>query len=101
MDRHGFYSTRCDQASKDVHHLTYARLGQERLEDLIDVCRVHHIFLHMDLHCDVCGDYPAVDEESCVNEISRLIADYGDDDIADFWGTTHTCWGCREMFDGD
>jgi hypothetical protein len=30
---------------KDTHHLTYQRLGSERLEDLLGVCRGCHSFL--------------------------------------------------------
>lgn len=30
----------------DVHHLTYARLGCERLDDLLAVCTECHEFLH-------------------------------------------------------
>ena len=30
----------------DVHHLTYAHLGEEPLEDLVSVCRVCHTGLH-------------------------------------------------------
>lgn len=30
----------------DAHHLTYARYGHEDPEDLMIVCRAHHIEIH-------------------------------------------------------
>ena len=30
----------------DIHHLTYERLGNERLDDLVAVCRECHEYLH-------------------------------------------------------
>lgn len=33
---------RCEQKATTVHHLTYARLGHERLSDLIALCETHH-----------------------------------------------------------
>lgn len=32
----------CKRKARHCHHLTYARLGRERLEDLIDLCDLHH-----------------------------------------------------------
>lgn len=36
----------CFNLAQDVHHLTYDRLGCERMEDLKAVCRWHHQVLH-------------------------------------------------------
>lgn len=30
----------------ELHHITYARLGKERLSDVIPVCRYHHEIIH-------------------------------------------------------
>lgn len=38
---------RCRDAKvSDIHHLTYARLGGERLSDLIALCRLCHRSVH-------------------------------------------------------
>ena len=36
----------CLNLAQDVHHLTYDRLGNEKLEDLKAVCRWHHTLIH-------------------------------------------------------
>lgn len=36
----------CFGTEVDLHHRTYARLGEERLDDLIALCRYHHDALH-------------------------------------------------------
>lgn len=36
----------CFNLAQDVHHLTYDRLGCERMDDLRAVCRWHHLVLH-------------------------------------------------------
>ena len=36
----------CDSARIQLHHTTYFRIGQERLTDVIPVCRRHHKDLH-------------------------------------------------------
>lgn len=36
----------CKDPNVDLHHRTYARLGEERLTDLIPLCRHHHDQLH-------------------------------------------------------
>jgi hypothetical protein len=36
----------CRAPNVDLHHRTYLRLGQERLEDLVALCREHHEALH-------------------------------------------------------
>ena len=35
-----------DEEWDDLHHLSYDRLGDERHEDLVALCRVHHDELH-------------------------------------------------------
>lgn len=36
----------CPNKACDVHHLTYARIFCEDLDDLIAICRQHHMQLH-------------------------------------------------------
>jgi hypothetical protein len=46
---------RCELPADDVHHLTYERLGGERAEDLIHLCRRHHLMMHvMAIGCVAC-----------------------------------------------
>jgi len=94
IDRSGYQ--RCDRLSKDVHHLTYIRAGEELLSDLIDVCRVHHILSHISFDCSQCGDSPAVDMDDAAAEIEQLIQDYGSDDMANFYGHSFLCSGCED-----
>lgn len=42
-----FFGYRClEFINLDAHHLTYERLGKELPEDLIILCRKHHIEAH-------------------------------------------------------
>ena len=34
------------KANLEVHHLTYERLGKERMSDLITLCHRHHSVIH-------------------------------------------------------
>jgi hypothetical protein len=36
----------CNVARVDLHHKTYKRLGNERLTDLVPLCRDHHTEAH-------------------------------------------------------
>jgi hypothetical protein len=36
----------CRAPNVDLHHRTYRRLGQERLDDLVALCREHHELVH-------------------------------------------------------
>jgi hypothetical protein len=36
----------CRDKNVDLHHRTYARLGEEHLDDLVPLCRTHHDQLH-------------------------------------------------------
>jgi hypothetical protein len=38
----------CQAPNFDLHHKTYARLGEEKLTDLAPLCRLHHETLHAD-----------------------------------------------------
>jgi hypothetical protein len=40
--------TVCHDENVDLHHKTYKRLGEERLTDLVPLCRLHHDQLHAD-----------------------------------------------------
>lgn len=42
----GFERRRCCERAVDVHHLTYMRLFDEKLTDLLAVCRYHHRLAH-------------------------------------------------------
>ena len=52
--RDGFMCQRCghswkqfeDEQSLDVHHITYLRRGEERLDDLVTLCRRCHEYVH-------------------------------------------------------
>lgn len=37
---------RCSRTATEVHHLSYARVGRERPEDLMALCSEHHRALH-------------------------------------------------------
>lgn len=36
----------CHDDNVDLHHRTYKRLGEERLDDLVPLCRLHHEEAH-------------------------------------------------------
>lgn len=36
----------CHDPNVDLHHKTYKRLGEERLDDLVPLCRLHHEAAH-------------------------------------------------------
>lgn len=36
----------CWDPNVDLHHKTYKRLGEERLTDLLPLCRLHHDLAH-------------------------------------------------------
>ena len=40
----------CGADSQEMHHVTYARLGDEPPEDLIALCRLHHAGVSHDVH---------------------------------------------------
>lgn len=42
IDRYGVACALCNSSGSEVHHRTYERLGQERLDDLIVLCRSCH-----------------------------------------------------------
>jgi hypothetical protein len=53
IDRAGGVCERCLLASiENVHHLTYERLGDERLDDLQGLCRPCHEFVSAESHED-------------------------------------------------
>lgn len=37
----------CGSRQVDLHHLTYSRIGRERLTDLVPLCREHHDEAHV------------------------------------------------------
>jgi hypothetical protein len=68
-------STRCKRAGVDVHHLTYKRIGHERIGDLIHLCRRHHIIAHlMQSMCDVCTG-PLIEVEEVEDLVDEAIAE--------------------------
>jgi hypothetical protein len=44
VDGHG--NRCCSCLNLDAHHLTYVRFGNELPEDLMILCRFHHVELH-------------------------------------------------------
>jgi 5-methylcytosine-specific restriction endonuclease McrA len=47
LERDSYLCQRCQsKIAIQVHHLTYERLGHERLEDLISICLACHIKEH-------------------------------------------------------
>lgn len=39
----------CGQTEElDLHHLTYERVGKERLDDVVPLCRYHHVLAHLE-----------------------------------------------------
>ena len=55
-DRADGVCERCrDAAVENVHHLTYVRKYQERLEDLLGLCRPCHEYLHGKSDLDPCA----------------------------------------------
>ena len=46
LDHYGATCVMCDRTPVEVHHRTYNRRGEERLEDLIVLCREHHENFH-------------------------------------------------------
>ena len=38
----------CFDPNVDLHHRTYSRLGKERLDDLVALCRRHHEQIHVE-----------------------------------------------------
>lgn len=48
MRRHGTYCKRCGRAGLDLHHVSYARLGRERDDDVVLLCRQCHEAFHME-----------------------------------------------------
>lgn len=50
IDRDNGICQRCEDAAIDhVHHLTYERIGRERLDDLIGLCATCHAIEHGDI----------------------------------------------------
>ncbi len=40
------YCTICGEGRYEIHHRTYERVGQEKLDDVIALCRTHHLLAH-------------------------------------------------------
>ena len=36
----------CYNTKYDLHHWTYERIGQEKLDDVVPLCRAHHLKAH-------------------------------------------------------
>lgn len=64
--RHTGHCAECGATERlDVHHLTYARIGKEKPEDLIELCRACHKAAHQALNPTYCRwiDAPAGTQE--------------------------------------
>jgi hypothetical protein len=76
------YPRRCEMAADNVHHLTYERVGHERFEDLIHVCRRHHLMYHiLEARCEVCDVAIASDEASALAEVDAVVEWAGTHDL--------------------
>lgn len=53
----------CGAWGTDLHHRTYRRLGEERLGDLVPLCREHHRELH---HRARAASWPGMHLLTCV-----------------------------------
>lgn len=51
-ERSGGLCENCGRAATQTHHKTYDRLYNERLDDLMDVCRPCHAFFSGQAHVD-------------------------------------------------
>lgn len=58
MIRDGFTCQVCGSNGTEVHHITYDRLGKERTEDLVLLCREHHQEIHNILGYEYTTSYP-------------------------------------------
>jgi hypothetical protein len=47
MERAGHTCEICGSEARNVHHLTYERLGGERISDLLALCRQCHLDIHL------------------------------------------------------
>ena len=57
----------------DVHHLTYERVGHERLSDLVGVCRECHEYLHGLRNKDPADERYSGPEVAMAREVARYI----------------------------
>lgn len=46
LTRDKFRCQQCDRGATQVHHLTYERVGNERMEDLMSLCKDCHKEIH-------------------------------------------------------
>lgn len=71
LRRAGFVCEWCGEPAENVHHRTYARLGNERPDDLLALCRLCHLTAH--------GKRPTVEQhwspEPKCPSCSRLLSD--------------------------
>ena len=73
---------RCKNKPLDVHHLNYKRLGRERMEDLLSVCRSCHLRRHKKgiLYfgvCRTCGEFTAIVRKWLPDYWTRWTCDNG------------------------
>ena len=61
----------CQERMREVHHLTYARRGWERLDDLVALCRRHHEAAHAGTPVDLSYRRDARQEKRAANKWLR------------------------------
>jgi hypothetical protein len=111
-------STRCEAAADDVHHLTYERLAPDcsypgAAEDLIHLCRRHHLMRHvMAMRCFACGEPVVAWEDEALDWVDgadpeggleAIVEDLGGCDLIQAWGlwtpeATWVCQACSQPF---
>lgn len=98
-------STRCETITGlQVHHLSYDRLGHERLEDLVCLCAACHKFEHLNA-CALCEEpifASRADLEDLLEERS-LARDALDalEDMLSWHETWPYCHACAHMLEKD
>jgi len=54
----------------DIHHITYERVGNEDVDDLVTVCRKHHNEIHKKYGYDYDKKFPVIFSENSNNVMS-------------------------------
>lgn len=70
------------QTATQVHHVTYARLGRERLTDLLALCASCHVFITPEYEAAARGDLAARERELC-EAIGRAAVRAAEDEYGD------------------
>ena len=77
--KHDHYGRRCSE-TKDlqVHHLSYARIGAERDDDLEVLCRFHHLVRHVAAtECEYCGEATVPFDADAIDIVEQALKEAG------------------------